>query len=122
MPLDLYHCALSASCRAVLMTAKLVGVEVNLKTVDLTAKEQMKPDIGKMNPQHTVPILDDSGFYLSEGRAISAYLVNRYANDDKLYPKDPKKRAIVDQRLYFDLGAFYASFAKCYVNTFECTI
>lgn len=100
------------------MTAKLLDLDVHLKTVDLTAKDQMKPEIGKMNPEHTVPILDDSGFYLSEGRAISAYLVNRYAKcqDYKLYPKEAKKRAIVDQRLYFDLGVFYASFAKCYVS------
>jgi glutathione S-transferase len=32
------------------------------------------------------------------------YLVQQYGNDDSLYPKDPTKRAVVDQRLYFDAG------------------
>ncbi|XP_045516909.1 glutathione S-transferase 1-like, partial [Pieris brassicae] len=35
--------------------------------------------------------------------AISMYLINKYAKDDSLYPSEPKLRAIVDQRLHFDI-------------------
>ena len=44
------------------------------------------------------------------------YLVNAYGKDDKLYPKDVKTRAVVDQRLYFDMGAFYHHFGQCVVR------
>ena len=31
----------------------------------------------------------------------------QYGKDDKLYPKDVATRALVDTRLYFDMGTFY---------------
>ena len=39
--------------------------------------------------------------------AINAYLVGKYAKDDKLYPKDFKARSVVDHRLYFDCGTLF---------------
>ncbi|XP_011691911.1 PREDICTED: glutathione S-transferase 1, isoform C-like isoform X1 [Wasmannia auropunctata] len=114
MPIDLYQVPGSAPCRAVRLAAAAVGVDINLKNVDLMAGEHLKPEFIKMNPQHTVPTLDDNGLYLWESRAIMTYLVNQYGKDDSLYPKDPKKRALVDQRLYFDLGTLYQSYADYY--------
>nr|CAD7195925.1 unnamed protein product [Timema douglasi] len=69
----------------------------------------------KLNPQHTVPTIDDNGFILSESRAIMGYFVNQYAKDDSLYPKDPKKRAMVDQKLYFDIGTLYQRFLNYFM-------
>lgn len=57
-----------------------------------------------MNPQHCIPTINDNGFCLWESRAISTYLIDKYAKNDLLYPKDLQKRAIIDQHLYFDLG------------------
>ncbi len=56
----------------------------------------------KLNPTQTVPTIVDHGFALRESRVIIQYLYNR-ANSE-LYPSDPKKRAIVDRMLQFDLG------------------
>jgi len=114
MTIDFYYVPGSAPCRAVLLAAKAVGVELNLKHLDLMKGEHMNPDFIKINPQHTVPTIDDNGFALWESRAIMGYLVSQYAKDDSLYPKEPKKRAIVDQRLYFDIGTLYARFADYY--------
>lgn len=64
----------------------------------------------QINPQHTIPTLVDGDFALWESRAICSYLVEKYGKDDKLYPKDAQKRALVNQRLYFDMGVFYQRF------------
>lgn len=42
------------------------------------------------------------------------YLVEKYAKDDSLYPKDLQKQALINQRLYFDMGTLYKSFADYY--------
>jgi len=114
MPIDFYYVPGSAPCRAVLLAAKAVGIDMNLKQVDLMKGEQMTPEFIKMNPQHTVPTVNDNGFSLWESRSIMTYFANQYGKDDSLYPKDAKKRAMVDQRMYFDLGTLYARFADYY--------
>ncbi|GBP08096.1 Glutathione S-transferase D7 [Eumeta japonica] len=59
-------------------------------------------------------------FYLRErsrdgqSRAIMGYLVNAYGKDDTLYPKQPRDRALVDQRLYFDIGTLYPRYLNLY--------
>lgn len=44
MGLDFYYIPGSAPCRAVLMTAKAVGVELNLKLTNLMAGDHLKPE------------------------------------------------------------------------------
>ncbi|KAJ6647487.1 Glutathione S-transferase 1, isoform C [Pseudolycoriella hygida] len=114
MTIDFYYLPGSAPCRAVLMAAKAVGVELNLKLVDLMSGEQLKPEFLKINPQHTIPTLVDGDLSLWESRAIIAYLVEKYGKTDSLYPKDAAKRALVNQRMYFDMGTLYDRFATYY--------
>lgn len=110
MPIDFYQFLGSPPCRAVALTAAALGIEMNFKPVNLLNREQLKPEFLKMNPQHTIPTIDDNGFYLWESRAIMMYLADQYGKNDSLYPKDVKKRAIVNQRLYFDMCNLYKSF------------
>lgn len=114
MTIDFYYTPGSSPCRAVLLTAKALGVELNLKPMNLMKGEHLTPEFLKINPQHTIPTLVDNGLALSESRAIITYLVSQYGKDDSLYPKDPRKRAIVDQRLYFDASTLYARYADNY--------
>jgi len=114
MGIDFYYLPGSAPCRAVLLAAKAVGIELNLKYTDLMKGEHLTPEFIKINPQHTIPTISDDGLNLWESRAIMTYFADQYGKDDSIYPKDPKKRAIVDQRLYFDLGTLYARFADYY--------
>jgi len=45
-----------------------------------------------------------------------AYLVDQYGQDDTLYPRNIEARALVNQRLYFDLGNLFANIFECYVR------
>ena len=108
---------LSAPCRIVEMTAEVLGLEYDFKVVDLMAGEHMKPEFLAMNPMHNIPTIKDGDFVMNESRAAAAYLVNKYAKDDNLYPKDAEVRARVDQRLYFDMGVFYKVSYNLYFYT-----
>ncbi|XP_046386069.1 glutathione S-transferase 1-like [Ischnura elegans] len=107
MPLDLYCVDVSPPVRAVLLTGKALGIEFNLKLVDLFKGDHLSPEFTKINPRHTIPTLVDDGFILWDSHAIIAYLVNKYGKDDSLYPKDPQARAVVDQMLHFDTGTLF---------------
>nr|WCC58218.1 glutathione S-transferase [Pharsalia antennata] len=106
MTLDLYYAPGSSPCMAVRLAAKTIGLDLNLKPLDIFKGETLKPEFVKLNPQHSVPTLVDNDFVVWESRAIITYLQNKYGRSDSLYPKEPKKRAVVDQRLYFDVDLF----------------
>nr|WBT60798.1 glutathione S-transferase [Zeugodacus cucurbitae] len=112
--MDFYYTAGSSPCRAVIMTAKAVNVNLNKKNLNLMAGEHLTPEYLKINPQHTIPTLVDNSFALWESRAIMVYLAEKYGKDDSLYPKCPKKKAVINQRLYFDMGTLYKSFSDYY--------
>ncbi|XP_069668700.1 glutathione S-transferase 1-1-like [Periplaneta americana] len=102
MVLTLYHLPMSFPSRAALWVARAVGVDVDIKILNLLESEHLKPEFIKINPQHTVPTLVDGDFVMWDSHAIAGYLVRKYAADDSLYPQDPKEKAIVDQRMFFD--------------------
>ncbi|KAF2880916.1 hypothetical protein ILUMI_25245 [Ignelater luminosus] len=114
MPIDLYYMPGSAPCHAVQLTTKLLGVNVNLKFLNLSKGEQLAPEFIKVNPQHTIPTLVDDDFVLWESCAIIIYLAERYGKENSLYPKDVKRRALVNQRLYFNMSTLYDRFGEYY--------
>lgn len=104
MAVELYNATGSPPCTFVRVVAKKLGVELTLHNINLMAKEQLNPEFVKLNPQHTVPTLNDNGFVLWESRAIGMYLVEKYAPESSLYPKDVQKRATVNRMLFFESG------------------
>lgn len=114
-PIKVYYLPPSPPCRSIIMAAKVIGVDLELVLTNIMEGHHMTPEYLKMNPQHTIPTMDDSGFILWESRAILAYLANAYGRDDSLYPKNPRQRAIVDQRLNFDLGTLYVRYSALYL-------
>ena len=113
MGIDLYYRPLSAPCRSVIMVAKELNIQLELKEL------QVDPDgdFLKINPWQTVPTMvdhDNNGFILWESRAIMKYLVNQYSPGHSLYPSDVKKRSEIDKFLYLDMGTIYKSLFDWY--------
>ncbi|KPJ14262.1 Glutathione S-transferase 1, isoform D [Papilio machaon] len=108
MTIDYYYMDGSPPCAVVTLTVTALGIEAKVKQrlVDEMNNEHLKEEFLKINPQHTAPAIVDDGFGLSESRAIAKYLAAKYGNN-KYYPQDVKTRALVDQRLDFDIGTLY---------------
>lgn len=111
-----YHGLGSPVSRACLMLIRRLGLEVEVKIVNLAAGEQNSPEFLKLNPFHQVPVLVDGDFVLTESRAILGYLINKFVPGDVLYPADPKERAVVDQILYYDATVLFESSATIIVS------
>ncbi|XP_076678501.1 glutathione S-transferase 1-1-like [Andrena cerasifolii] len=114
MSVDLYYTPMSSPCRAVLLTAEAIGFPLNLKEIDLLAGEHMETEFEQLNPQKTVPFLVDGDYTLTESRAIMSYLVDQYGKNSRLNPHTPTGRALVNQRLHFDIGTLYKAMKNYY--------
>ncbi|KAH7950609.1 hypothetical protein HPB51_028358 [Rhipicephalus microplus] len=109
MVVELYNAPGSPPCTFVRVVAKKLGVELKLNNFNLMAKEHLNPEFVKLNPVHTVPTINDNGFVLWESRAIGMYLVDKYAPESTLYPKDLQKRATVNRLLFFESGTLLSA-------------
>lgn len=119
--MQLYFAHFSPPARTVLMTIRNLGLDVELKHVDFSKGDNKTDEYKKINPLNQVPVLvEEDGFVLTESRAISAYLVNSRNSESDLYPKDPLKRAIVDQRLYYDATVVFPSHIDILVGKVLC--
>ncbi|XP_011197016.1 uncharacterized protein Gst1_1 isoform X1 [Zeugodacus cucurbitae] len=109
MTMKLYAVSDGPPSLSVRMVLKALNIPYELVNIDFIAGEHMTEDYAKMNPQKEIPVLDDDGFYLPESIAIMQYLCDKYAPNNNLYPRDANKRAIVNHRLCFNMGFYYAA-------------
>ncbi len=58
----------------------------------------------------------DGDLTVTESRAAVLYLAAAYAKDDKFYPKNPKCKAKVDQRVFFEASSVYKATADVLVS------
>jgi glutathione S-transferase len=97
--LTIYGFDFSSPANKVRFAANAMGLQYEYKRVNLFAGEQKSPEFLKLNPIGRVPAIDDNGFKAFESAAIIKYLADK--NNSPLYPKDIKKRTIVDQWIDF---------------------
>uniref|UniRef100_A0A1L8E4G0 glutathione transferase n=1 Tax=Nyssomyia neivai TaxID=330878 RepID=A0A1L8E4G0_9DIPT len=106
-PIKFYHLPMGPPSRGVLLTIRNLNLDVEIIEVDLLKGENLTAQYLEMNPQHTIPTINDNGLFLGESKAICTYLVNSKDPGNPLYPTDPAVRALVDARLYFDAATIF---------------
>jgi len=90
--MKLYHFPASTNSRKVRILLIEKGLEFERINVDLTKKEQKKPEYLKINPFGQVPALDDDGFIVYDSTIINEYLEDEYPHPP-LLPNDSDGRA-----------------------------
>lgn len=91
MSVVVYHHPFSRAAGTLWMLEE-VGVEYELRWVDIMSGAQKSPDIVTMNPMGKLPVLKDGDVVVTENAAIGLYLADRYA-PGRLAPKfdDPAR-------------------------------
>ena len=57
------------------MVVRLLDIDLNLKSIDVSKSEQMNAEFVAINPCHCVLCIVDEGYVLWESRAIVTYLL-----------------------------------------------
>lgn len=104
----LYFHPVSTTSRPVMLFAAEHGQDLDLKVVDLFTGEHKQDANAAVNPSQQVPVLEDGDFRLTESSAILKYLAD--ACNASSYPRDPKARARVNERMDWLNTGFYRDF------------
>ncbi|XP_030560546.1 glutathione S-transferase 1 [Drosophila novamexicana] len=104
----LYYALFSPPARTCMLTAKLIGLDVELRAVDFSKKEHLSDEFIKLNPEHQIPVfVDTDGEVYVDSHAIVCFMVAKYGKTDQLYAKDLKRRAHIEHRLYYENGVLF---------------
>ncbi|XP_050582722.1 glutathione S-transferase 1-like isoform X3 [Bombus affinis] len=104
----IYQNDISPHCRTVLMVIKELGLNVTFREINLAKKEHLSGEFLKMNPLHTIPVMEERGYVLIDSHAISCYIIDDLSDYDySLYPKDLQVRALVNQYLMIEAATLF---------------
>lgn len=101
MVLTLFIDYRSQPSRAVLAFCLANEIPIEIKETDIRKGQTDTKEFLNISSAGTVPIIVHDGFKLNESHAILVYLANAFNIQDHWYPKDIKKRALVDLYLHW---------------------
>ncbi|KAK3514820.1 hypothetical protein QTP70_032530 [Hemibagrus guttatus] len=88
---------MSQPCRALIIFLTVNKIPHTVHTVALRKGQNRSAEFTKLNPMQKVPVMEKDGFILTESDAILKYLTAAYSVSDHWYPRQPEKRARVDE-------------------------
>lgn len=94
-PRILYGSPLSGHSHRAELMLRLLGLDFEMRIVDLARGEQKSAAYRALNPLGTVPTLDDGGTIVPDSAAILVYLASRYDPARRWLPTEPKLAAEV---------------------------
>ena len=113
--MKLYYDPCTVNCRKVLAGFDLLGMKYDTVKIDYFTQGQKSPDYLAVNPNGSLPALDDDGFVLWESNAMLQYAADKMGAE-AYYPKDPKTRADIHRWHLWESSAWFPS---CYVYLVE---
>jgi glutathione S-transferase len=103
MTIELYVFPPSPRAFKVLAVANHLGLDFEVKLVDLRKRDHKSPQYSALNPNMRMPTLKHGNYVLWESNAIQQYLALQKP-DDPVLPKDEKARIDVTRWQFWDLA------------------
>ncbi|KAL9609070.1 MAG: hypothetical protein Q9167_006135 [Letrouitia subvulpina] len=116
--LEVYLDPCTVNSRKTLAGLDLLGTKYHYNFVNYFTGEHKSPDYTKINPCATVPAAVDDDLVLTESNAILQYAAD-LSGESAAYPKDLKKRALVNRWLLWEASVWFPS---CYVYLVEYVV
>ncbi len=99
----------------VIALANHLGLDCEIRIVNLATGEQHKPEFAALNPNERMPVLEDDNFVLWESNAILQYLASKNPGSG-VWPAEARGQADVLRWLSWESADW---FPACAVITFE---
>lgn len=113
--MKLYCNPVSGPSRKAMSLVRYLGIDAEIKEVNLMIGEQRSPDYLAVNPNGKVPVLVDGDFTLWESNAILIYLANLHP-EAGLLPADPKEQANVLRWVFWETNNINPGFTKILIE------
>ncbi len=97
------HTAGTPNGRKASIALEELGLDYEVRRVDLEAEEQRAEAFLRLNPNNKIPVLEDDERVVWESGAILLYLSERYG-EGVILPKDPARRIEAIQYAFFQAG------------------
>ncbi|KAL9044193.1 MAG: hypothetical protein Q9214_002652 [Letrouitia sp. 1 TL-2023] len=116
--LEVYLDPCTVNSRKTLAGLDLLDTKYHYNFVNYFTGEHKSPDYTKINPCATVPAAVDDDLVLTESNAILQYAAD-LSGESAAYPKDLKKRALINRWLLWEASVWFPS---CYVYLVEYVV